>query len=409
MVTQLTECRICQCRDLTEVLDLGVQKLTGVFPRDVDQPITEGPLSLLWCRNCSLLQLKHSYSLPEMYGANYGYRSGLNASMVEHLTKKIESLEAIARPEKQDIVIDIGSNDATSLRAYRGSHAKVGIDPTGEKFRRFYTSGIDLIADFFSADKFFQRFPSKKAKIITSIAMFYDLESPVDFVKDIHDVLADDGIWHFEQSYMPSMLRTTAYDTICHEHLEFYSFRVVMDVLARCGLRAIDIKMNGVNGGSFAVTACKESAKYRSNTPIIEWTLRNEKAMGLTTVDPYHAFATRVFSHRESLLDLIESLVGDGKRILAYGASTKGNVLLQFCGLDTKHLACVAEVNEDKFGAFTPGSNIPIVSEYDARALKPDYFLALPWHFKHGILQREREFLAAGGHFIFPLPEIEII
>ena len=318
-------------------------------------------------------------------------------------------LELLALPSDNELVIDIGSNDATSLKSYKGGHQKVGIDPTGHKFREYYTRDISLIPDFFSAAAFHKAFPSKKAKIVTSIAMFYDLERPIDFVRDICAVLADDGIWHFEQSYMPSMLKTNSYDTICHEHLEFYSFQVVKDMLERCGLRVVDVQMNAVNGGSFAVTACKENAKYKSNTPIIDWLLRQEDVMGLRTLKPYLDFAERVFQHRRSLTDLVESLVADGKTIVGYGASTKGNVLLQFCGLTARHIACIAEVNEEKFGSFTPGTNIPIVSEKEARALNPDYFLVLPWHFKPGILEREQEFLSKGGKFIFPMPEIEIV
>jgi hypothetical protein len=205
------------------------------------------------------------------------------------------------------------------------------------------------------------------------------------------------------------MLKTNSYDTICHEHLEFYSFNVVKNMLERCGMRVIDVQMNAVNGGSFAVTACRENAKYISNKPIIDWLLRQEDVMGLKTLKPYQEFADRVFHHRESLKDLIESLVADGKKVIGYGASTKGNVLLQFCGLTSKQISCIAEVNEEKFGSFTPGTNIPIVSEKEARAMKPDYFLVLPWHFKHSILEREQDFLANGGKFIFPMPEIEII
>jgi hypothetical protein len=167
--------------------------------------------------------------------------------------------------------------------------------------------------------------------------------------------------------------------------------------------------MNSVNGGSFAVTACKFAAIYKSNQPVINWLLKQEDIMGLRTLIPYQEFAKKVFQHRESLRDLIQALVADGKKIIGYGASTKGNVLLQFCGLTAEHISCIAEVNEEKFGSFTPGTNIPIVSEKEARAMKPDYFLVLPWHFKHGILEREQEFLANGGKFIFPLPEIEII
>ena len=221
--------------------------------------------------------------------------------------------------------------------------------------------------------------------------------------------MADDGIWHFEQSYMPSMLRTNSYDTICHEHLEFYSFKVVKNLLEACGLRVVDVQMNAVNGGSFAVTACKKNASYLSNTPIISWMLRQEDDMGLDTPKPYRDFEERVFKHRKNLLELIEALVSNGKKIIGYGASTKGNVLLQFCGLTRDHIPYIAEVNEQKFGAFTPGSLIPIISEQEARAMKPDYFFVLPWHFKHNILERERDHIEKGGKFIFPLPEIEIV
>jgi hypothetical protein len=329
--------------------------------------------------------------------------------MVRHLQQKVRFLERLVTPSDRDLVIDIGSNDATLLKAYSGAHRKVGIDPTGRKFREFYTQDVTLIPDFFSTRVFRAAFPTEKAKIVTSIAMFYDLERPVDFVRDVHDVMADDGIWHFEQSYMPSMLRTNSYDTICHEHLEFYSFKVVVDILRRAGMRVVDVQMNAVNGGSFAVTACKEDGPYKSNTPVIDWMLRQEQLLGLETLKPYRDFERRVFEHRTSLKELIESLVADGKRIVGYGASTKGNVLLQFCGFTTEHIECIAEVNEDKFGAFTPGTNIPIVSEKEARALEPDYFLALPWHFKSSILEREKDYLARGGKFIFPMPEIEII
>ena len=268
---------------------------------------------------------------------------------------------------------------------------------------------FSLISDFFTENIFSKHFPNNKAKIITSIAMFYDLESPLNFVNDIYKCLSDDGIWHFEQSYMPSMLRTNSYDTICHEHLEFYSFKVVKKILEECGLKVLDVHMNAINGGSFAVTAAKNSAEYKSNTPIIEWLLKQENEMGLDTPKPYREFEERVFRHRNNLKDLINALVLDGKKILGYGASTKGNVLLQFCGFTSKQIPYIAEVNKEKFGCFTPGTNIPIISETEAKAMNPDYFLVLPWHFKENILSREKDFLSRGGKFIFPLPEIEII
>lgn len=409
MVNEITKCRICSSTNLQSVMSLGSQYLTGVFPKSESDIITKGPLELVWCVDCGLLQLKHSYSLEEMYGSNYGYRSGLNKSMVDHLVRKIQRIQSFVHIENKDIVIDIGSNDATSLKAYTVECQRVGIDPTGNKFSMYYDKGISLIPDFFSSSVFLNHYPGQKAKVITSIAMFYDLEEPLKFVEDIASILHDEGIWHFEQSYMPSMLRTNSYDTICHEHLEFYSFRVVKNLLSKCGLRIVDVQMNGINGGSFAVTACKENAKYISNSPIISWMLRQEEDMLLNTAKPYREFEERVFRHRKNLKELIESLNADGKKVLGYGASTKGNVLLQFCGLNRSHIPYIADVNEDKFGSFTPGTKIPIISEEEARDMKPDYFLVLPWHFKDSILRREVDFLRNGGKFIFPLPEIEII
>lgn len=409
MYTEIKNCRICKSANLNTMLSLGEQYLTGVFPKSPNEILSKGPLDLVWCSNCGLLQMKQSYSLDEMYGENYGYRSGLNASMVRHLQQKILTLELLAKPTDNDLVIDIGSNDATSLKAYSGKFLKVGIDPTGTKFQEYYTDDISLLPDFFSAEGFQDHYPKRKAKIITSIAMFYDLENPVNFVEDIEKILSDDGIWHFEQSYMPSMLRTNSYDTICHEHLEFYSFKVIKSMLENCGLRIVDVQMNSINGGSFSITACKNSGPFKSNIPIINWMLKQEDDMGLNTPKPYRDFEERVFRHRKNLTELIEALVNDGKKIIGYGASTKGNVLLQFCGLNSKHIPFIAEVNEDKFGSFTPGTNIPIISEKEARAMKPDYFLVLPWHFKNGILEREKEFMSQGGKFIFPLPEIEIV
>ena len=409
MYKEITKCRICESGELENVLSLGEQALTGVFPKSTQQSITKGPLDLVWCHGCGLLQLRQSYSLDEMYGDNYGYRSGLNASMVGHLQAKIRMLEQMAGLSDGDMVVDIGSNDATSLKAYKGNYQKVGIDPTGAKFKQYYTDDICLIPDFFSARLLIEKFPTRKAKIVTSIAMFYDLEDPGQFVQEIHDILDDEGVWHFEQSYMPAMLKTNSYDTLCHEHLEFYSLRVVKDLLERHGLRVIDVQVNPVNGGSFAVTACKKDASFRGNPPVIDWMLLEEEKMGLQTSAPYLAFAERTFSHRDSLLNLIEALVADGKKIIGYGASTKGNVLLQFCGLTTSHIACIAEVNPEKYGSHTPGTGIPIVSEAEAKALNPNYYLVLPWHFKHNILEREKEFRANGGKFIFPLPEIEIV
>jgi len=407
--TEVKKCRVCSSQNMTSVLNLGVQALTGVFPATAEEVVPEGPVELVWCSDCGLLQMAYSYEPDEMYGDNYGYRSGLNASMVKHLTNKVRYLQRIVSLNADSVVLDIGSNDATSLKAYEvDGLRKIGIDPTGGKFKKYYTGDITLVEDFFSADAF-KSVEARKANIVTSIAMFYDLEDPIAFARQIEEILDNNGVWHFEQSYMPSMLRTNSYDTICHEHLEFYSLNVVKRILTEANLKVIDVQMNAINGGSFAVTAAKKGSPLQENHAVIKWLLDQEKAMGLNTPKPYRDLEERVFRHRDDLIRLIRALNADGKTVLGYGASTKGNVMLQFCGFSPKDIPAIAEVNEDKFGCFCPGTGIPIISEAEARAMNPDYFIVLPWHFKNGIIEREKEFLDHGGRMIFPFPEIEII
>jgi hypothetical protein len=407
---EIQGCRVSGSKNLVSVLNLGFQDLTGVFPKSASQPVTCGPLELVWCPDSGLLQLKHSYNADEMYGDNYGYRSGLNQSMVSHLTDKVRYLERLAQLKTGDVVLDIGSNDGTTLKAYSTPGIKrIGIDPTGKKFSQYYPDDIRLVPDFFSSAAY-RSIENQPAKIVSSIAMFYDLDSPVNFAKEIAGVLADDGVWHFEQSYMPSMLRMNSYDTICHEHLEYYSLAVVKKILEAADLQLVDVVMNAINGGSFAVTAAKLSNNsVHINHTVINWLLEQEDRMGLNTPRPYRDFEERVFRHRDDLTRLIKGLNADGKTVLGYGASTKGNVVLQFCGLTNKDIPAIADVNPEKFGCVTPGTHIPIVSEEDARKMKPDYFLVLPWHFKDGILRREKDYLANGGKMIFPFPEIEIV
>ena len=409
-ISTINQCRISASKNLITVLNLGNQSLTGIFPKSKDDKITKGPLELVWCPESSLLQLKHSFNLSEMYGKNYGYRSSLNISMVDHLKHKIFQIEKLYPVSSGDLVIDIGSNDATLLKAYKTQGLKkIGIDPTGNKFKEYYTNGLELIPDFFSKDLFFKKYGKTKAKIITSIAMFYDLENPKQFVSDIYEILDKDGIWHFEQSYMPTMLRMNSYDTICHEHIEYYSLLNVKLLLEECGFKIIDVTMNYINGGSFAVTASKKHSSQRSNDAVIEWLLKNENEMGLNTLKPFKQFKKRIYEHRTNLRNLIFDLNSSGKKIVGYGASTKGNVLLQFCKFTEKELICMAEINQEKIGSYTPGSKIPILSEEEAKSMNPDYMLVLPWHFKETIIKREKEYLNNGGKLIFPLPEIEII
>lgn len=417
MYTTINKCRICGNSNLISILNLGEQYLTGVFPKMKDKILTKGPLELVKCISnakediCGLVQLKHSYDLNEMYGDTYGYRSGLNHSMVKHLQNMVNKISGLVELKSGDIVIDIGSNDATLLKAYPNKNVELyGVDPSAEKFRMHYTDNIKLITDFFPSKDFFKALGNKRAKVITSISMFYDLEEPLKFVKAVHEVININGIWVFEQSYMPLMLNTNSYDTVCHEHLEYYCMKQIKWMMDTVGFNIIDVEMNTVNGGSFSVmVAKKESTVFRENSKLVNRFLENEINKGYDKIETYKAFNKNVQKHKKQLITLLTNLKNEGKKVIGYGASTKGNVMLQYCGITTNLLPFIADVNEDKFGACTPGSLIPIISEMEAKKMNPDYFLVLPWHFKENFLMREKDYIQDGGGLIFPLPEIEII
>lgn len=411
MIKKIDKCRICGNSNLVQVLDLGEQMLTGVFPRQKGADVTTGPLRLVKCFGgdevCGLLQLQHSYDLGEMYGENYGYRSGLNANMVKHLHSKVKRILGRVELRKGDLVVDIGSNDSTTLQAYPTLGIDlVGIDPTGVKFRKYYPAHVQLIPNFFSSDLLKQRFPGRKVKVITSFSMFYDLESPMQFMREIHEVLSDDGIWVFEQSYMPTMLEMNSYDTVCHEHLEYYALRQIQWMAERVGFNIIDVEFNDVNGGSFSITVSKVARDSTAVSPEVRKILEDERAKGLDTLAPYQSFAGRVEQNKRDLLAFIEKAHGEGKTVAALGASTKGNVLLQYCGVTKNEIEYVGEVNADKYGCYTPGTWIPIISEDELLLNKPDYLVLLPWHFWKSF-QGNAKFRSS--QLVLPLPSLRVL
>ncbi|MFN7802463.1 MAG: class I SAM-dependent methyltransferase [Planctomycetaceae bacterium] len=412
--TNASACRICGNTHLVRILHLGHQALTGVFPRTPDETVVSGPVELVRCdaahQGCGLVQLRQSYDPRLMYGDNYGYRSGLNQSMVRHLEHRAATALAIAKPEPGDLILDIGSNDSTTLRSYPANRYQlVGMDPTGVKFARYYPPHVTLIPDFFNPQAFRARFPGRKARIVTSFAMFYDLEDPQAFMRGVAEVLDRDGIWVFEQSYLPSMLSQLAYDTICHEHLEYYALKQIDYMAQRNGLRIVDVELNDTNGGSFCVTVAHQGSKHEANERAIEALRRSEEELGLDSAPIYDRFRQRVEQHRDEFRRWVRSETAAGKTFFGYGASTKGNVLLQYCDFTTDEIRAIAEVNEEKFGRCTPRTHIPIQSETDVRAQHPDYLLVLPWHFRTGIVKREQPYLAAGGKLVFPLPHLEVV
>jgi len=413
MFNAIESCRICGNKLLIEILNLGEQSLTGIF-HEPQETVDTAPLILVKCYDndsskcCGLVQLKHTYELSKMYGAHYGYRSSLNSSMVDHLQDSVNELLEFNIPLKTtDLIIDIGSNDGTTLNSYPDTEATlVGIDPTAKYFKSFYKQHIKIIDDFFSAQKVRSLFPEGKAKIVTSFSMFYDLEDPQSFTNEVADLLDDEGMWVLEQSYLPLMLQNNSFDTICHEHLEYYSLSQIQWLFDKAGLKIIDVRFNLVNGGSFRVYAAKKSSAYLVNHSVIEKIIADEDAMQLCTMKPFEEFCARVARLKEELLEKIKLINESGKSIYGLGASTKGNVLLQYYNLNSSQIKAIGEVNSDKFGKVTPGSRIPIEDEELIMERKPDYLLVLPWHFKSFFLKNSR---FTQTKLIFPLPAIEEI
>ncbi|MDA7455167.1 class I SAM-dependent methyltransferase [Planktomarina temperata] len=408
MFTEINCCRVCGNTNMNVVLDLGEQALTGVFPHRLSPPGQKGPVSLIKCNDvsgCGLVQLKQTYDPDLMYGENYGYKSSLNKSMIDHLRSKVEKIKSSGVLTKGDIVLDIGCNDGTTLRHFGAEYKRVGIDPTLNKFRDHFEENIICINQFFSKEVFKNIFRDVKAKVITSFSMFYDLPDPVKFATDVAKCLHDDGIWVFEQSYLPSMLETNSFDTICHEHLEFYSLKAVLDILERAGLKCLDVEFNNINGGSFSVIAALKTANISPNSKNIMKIIDEENIQGVHRIETFFAFRGRIETLRLQTRKLLGELKSNGEIIYGIGASTKGNVLLQYYELND-FISAIGEVNSDKFNCVTPGTGIPIASEETLLEDKNAYFFILPWHFRE-FFEKSEKF--KGKKLIFPLPKLEIV
>lgn len=410
-------CRVCGSSALTKVIDLGEQNLQGSFVKEGKElpPLRKIPTSLIRCnpvedeKACGLLQIEYSVP-PEILYSAYWYRSGTNNTMTGHLRGIAEKAVSLLK-KKSARVLDIGCNDGTLLKFYPKEYEKFGIDPSDITLE--IGGDITVIQDMFPSCELENRLQGGlKFDVITAIAMFYDLEDPIEFCKNIKKILAHDGIWIFEMSYMPVMLQKTAYDTICHEHLEYYSLAVIEYILKQAGLKIFNVEQNDINGGSICCFATAvENFVYKK-----EEFANNIKAMRLAEFDmeldtdkPYKFFQDRINVHKEELSALLKKFKKEGKRIHIYGASTKGNTILQKCNIDNRIVDFAADRNPDKYGARTLGTDIPIISEAESRTMRPDYYLVLPWHFRDEFVEREREILSTGTSFIFPLPTIEIV
>lgn len=405
----IKKCRSCNNENLVFLFTLGNLAFTGKFPNKF-QKIPKAKLTLVMCGNCKLIQLDRNFNRNYLYGKDYGYRTGINKTMTEHVKsvarmalKKIKLLPG-------DVVLDIASNDATLLNSYTSkSIIKVGIDPLVNKYKKYYKKINYSFSNFFSEKIIPKNLKKKKFKIITALSMFYDLPKPNNFLNDVKKILHKDGIFILEHADLYSIYKNNVFDTICHEHLEYYSSTVIFNMLKMHDLEVFDHKFNDINGGSSQYFICHKNSKFKINTKRINKIKNLEKEMKLSNVSTYKKFYKKINDIKKKLNFLIKEINEKNQVIHGYGASTKGNVLLQYLGIDNNSIKYISERNPKKFNKFTPGTKIKIISEENSRKKRPDYYLVLPWHFKKEIIVREKKIRANGCKFIFPLPKLSIV
>lgn len=405
-----TTCRVCGSPALREVINLGDQFLQGSFVKEgvPNPPMRKIPCSLVRCcpeddeNACGLLQMRHSVP-PEILYSTYWYRSGTNATMRAHLAGIVQEALDMHGNKEAGSALDIGCNDCTLMSFYSDDWKVSGIDPSDTP----RPEGFTVVKDIFPSSQIEGKFD-----IITSIAMFYDLEDPIEFGWEIESKLAEDGLWIVEMSYMPSMLELNSYDTICHEHLEYYSLAVIERIASESMLKVVRAELNSSNGGSIrCYISHQRSTKYDQPkwSDSVRKLRSREFDLKLDTDEPYRSFQSRIDAHRLELVEVLNYHRRRDRRIHLYGASTKGNTILQWCGIDAQMIEAAADRNPEKHGAFTLGTGIPIISEEKSREMKPDIYLVLPWHFADEMVKREEAFLEQGGMMIFPLPKVRMI
>ena len=410
-IETIHQCRICGNTHLLPIIDLGSQALTGLFPQ-ADQPDpTRAPLELVACDvaqdgACGLVQLRHNVELASMFGDGYGYRSSVTQTMRDHLGAKVADLIALTGIRAGEAVLDIGCNDGTLLGHYPYGIKRHGMDPSSGQFAKDYPDDIRLAVDFFSGERARAAFgPDQKFRIITSIAMFYDVLDPLSFMRDIRDLLTIDGVWETEHAWLAAMIDALTYDTICHEHVTYYAFRQFEWLAARAGLKIIQASQNNINGGSFCLVLARDDSAYGVDVAGLAALRQQENRFWQPGA--FDAFAAAIRHHRQIVRDFFDR--NQGRHILGYGASTKGNVVLQYAGITPQDMPAILERDPRKYGRVTPGTRIPIIAEADGRAQNPDFLFVLPWHFRDEMIVREADFLAGGGKIVFPLPDFEIV
>jgi len=406
---KIKNCRICNSQTFEDLFTLGKLAFTGKFAKQNNFRIPNAPLNLVMCKKCKLVQLDSNFNPRYLYSEDYGYRTGINKTMTNHVKEIVIAANKIVKLKKNDKVLDIASNDATLLSYYKKNLIRVGIDPLINKYKNFYKNIDFKISEFFSYHALKKKKINFKFKVISALSMFYDLKNPGLFLKNVKKSLDIDGIFILEHADLLSIVKNCLFDTICHEHLEYYSSKIIISLMEKNSLRVFDIRSNDINGGSMCYFICHHAAKFKSNKKKIEEILKIEKKFKLENKKTFKNFFLRINDVGKKLNNLINSINFKKQKIHGYGASTKGNVLLQYFKISNKSIEFVSDRNPLKIGLYTPGTKIKIISEKNSRKMMPDYYLVLPWHFKNEILKREKKMRLNGTKFIFPLPNLKVL
>ena len=401
------KCKNCKKRKLKKILDIGSQPISSVYYKKKQNKLKKYSLNLYKCQACDLVQFSKLAPLDDMYGTTYGYRTSLSKYMVDHMKKKYNFLIKSNYLKNKSSILDIGSNDGTFLNFFAKKGHKMnlfGIDPSSIKFKKFYSKKINLVSDYFSKKKIDRYYLNQKFDLVTSFAMFYDIEDPNSFTKDILNILKKDGIWISEFSYFPLLLKNLTYDQICHEHVTYYTLTTFRKIADKNGFKIIDFSFNEINGGSIEVICAKKNSKHKCKTKKIQEILNDEKKINDRS---YINLKNRIENTKNILLTLLSNI--KKTEIIGYGASTKGNVVLNHCNINDRHLNYICDANPYKFNRYTPGSNIKIISKAEMRKKRPKYLLVLIWSFRSEVIKQEMNFLKKGGKLIFHLPMLHII
>ena len=406
---KITSCRNCKSKYFSKLFTLGKMCFTGKFPKNLTTNIPKVVISLIMCKSCKLVQLDRNFNPKYLYDTNYGYRTGINVTMTQHVNGVVKESIKIVKLKKKDSVLDIASNDGTLLNFYKKNIFRVGIDPLIKKYKNQYKNINFGIQEFFSYKAIQKKKINKKFKIITALSMFYDLPNPNKFLEDAKKVLDKEGIIVLEHADLLSIIKNCQFDTICHEHLEYYSTKVIIELMNKNELRVFNLKANTINGGSMRYYICHKDSKYKNNNKKINKILREEMKSKLDKPNTFSDFFKLINVQKKKLLKLINKIIKKKETIHGYGASTKGNVLLQYFGINSNKISYIADRNPQKVNLYTPGTKIKIVSESFSRMCKPNYYLVLPWHFKKEIILREKKVIKEGSRLIFPLPKMKIV